>query len=127
LKKDKNFLSDKNNGLLSELRTCKDEILNLENKIMDLKSAKKKLKSELSQVSDLNKNRSVDEMLHNELDKIRTKSDDELKNQKKQLIEIHANEIKILRDQVDHLKDQNDKIEMKLKSKERQYDELMSD
>jgi len=120
LKKDKNFLNDKNNGLLNELRQGKDETLNLENKIIDLKNAKKKLKSDLAQVQDLSKSKSVDELLHSELDKIRMKSDEELKSQKKQILEIHANETKIMRDQIDNFKDSNEKLESKLRSKERQ-------
>jgi len=76
---------------------------------MDLKNTKRKLKSELSQVGDMNKTKSVDEMLHNELEKLRAKSDDELKSQKKMLADIHANELKILRDQLETLREQNDK------------------
>jgi len=76
---------------------------------MDLKNTKRKLKSELSQVGDMNKTKSLDEMLHNELEKLRAKSDDELKSQKKMLADIHANELKILRDQLETLREQNDK------------------
>jgi len=76
---------------------------------MDLKNTKRKLKSELSQVGDMNKTKSMDEMLHNELEKLRAKSDDELKSQKKMLADIHANELKILRDQLETLREQNDK------------------
>lgn len=127
LKKDKTFLNDKNAALLNEIRAMKDEQLNLENKVLDLKNTKRKLKSELSQVSDLNKTKSLDEMLHSELDKIRTRSDEELKTQKKQMLEIHANEMKILREQADNFREQTERLDLKLKAKERQYDELMGE
>lgn len=120
LKKDKNFLNDKNYSLLQEIRTQKDECLALENKVIDLKSAKKKLKGDLNQLSEFNRTKNVDEMLQNELEKIRTKSDEEIKSQKRQVLEIHASEIKILRDQVDHLKELTEKLDLKLKSKEHQ-------
>jgi predicted nuclease with TOPRIM domain len=69
----------------------------------------------------------MDEMLHTELEKIRTKSDEELKSQKKMLADMHSNELKILRDQFDQLKELNEKLEHKLRSRENQYDDLMSD
>lgn len=48
IRKDKSFLSDKNAQLLSELRVLKDENINLENKLLDLKNSKKKLKADLA-------------------------------------------------------------------------------
>lgn len=83
LKKDKQFLTDKNNGLINEIRSVKDEIISRDDKITDLKNAKKKLKQELSQLSDMNKNKNVDDLLKSELEKLRVKTDDEVKNQKK--------------------------------------------
>lgn len=109
LKKDKQFLTDKNNGLINEIRSVKDEIISRDDKITDLKNAKKKLKQELSQLSDMNKNKNVDDLLKSELEKLRVKTDDEVKNQKKYMGEIHQNEIKILKEQIDSLKESNDK------------------
>jgi chromosome segregation ATPase len=109
LKKDKQFLSDKNNGLINEIRTVKDEIITRDDKITDLKNAKKKLKQELAQLSDINKNKNVDDLLKSELEKLRIKTDEEVKNQKKYLLEVHQNEIKILKEQIDSLKESNDK------------------
>lgn len=120
MKKDKQYLSDKNNSIISELRQLKDEILLKEEKISDLKNDKKKLKNELSQISDLNKTRNIDEIIQTELNKLRTKSDEELKRQRKQVEAIHSNETKILRDQVELNKEQIDKLELKLKSREQQ-------
>lgn len=101
--------------------------MNLENKILELKNTKKKLKSDLSQVQDLNRTKNVDDVLHSELEKIRSRSDEELKSQRRQLVEIHNNEVKILRDQLDHCKEQQERVDSKLKSKERQYDDLMGE
>jgi len=78
-------------------------------------------------MGDLSKTKHLDEMLHTELEKIRTKSDEELKSQKKMLADMHSNELKILRDQFDQLKELNEKLEHKLRSRENQYDDLMSD
>lgn len=83
LKKDKQFLTDKNNGLINEIRTVKDEIITRDDKIVDLKNAKKKLKQELAQLSDVSKNKNVDDLLKSELEKLRVKTDEEVKNQKK--------------------------------------------
>jgi len=127
LRKDKVFLNEKNNAFLNETRQYKDDILNRDNKILDLKNTKRKLKNELSQMGDLSKTKHMDEMLHTELEKIRTKSDEELKSQKKMLADMHSNELKILRDQFEQLKELNDKLEHKLRSRENQYDDLMSD
>lgn len=120
LKKDKQFLTDKNNGLINEIRTVKDEIITRDDKIADLKNAKKKLKQELAQLSDVHKNKNVDDLLKSELEKLRVKTDEEVKNQKKYMQEVHQNEIKILKEQIDSLKESNDKYEGRIRSKERQ-------
>lgn len=83
LKKDKQFLTDKNNGLINEIRTVKDEIITRDDKITDLKNAKKKLKQELNTLSEVTKNKNVDELLRNELEKLRVKTDEEVRNQKR--------------------------------------------
>lgn len=83
LKKDKQFLTDKNNGLINEIRTVKDEIITRDDKITDLKMAKKKLKQELNTLSEVTKNKNVDELLRNELEKLRVKTDEEVRNQKR--------------------------------------------
>lgn len=127
LKKDKQFLTDKNNGLINEIRTVKDEIITRDDKITDLKNTKKKLKQDLNQLSEVSKNKNVDELLRNELEKLRVKTDDEVKNQKKYMQEMHSSEVKILKEQVESLKDANDKYEGRIRSKERQYDEVMSE
>lgn len=127
LKKDKQFLTDKNNGLINEIRTVKDEIITRDDKITDLKNTKKKLKQDLNQLSEVSKNKNVDELLRNELEKLRVKTDDEVKNQKKYMQEMHSSEVKILKEQVESLKDSNDKYEGRIRSKERQYDEVMSE
>jgi len=82
-KKDKQFLTDKNNGLINEIRTVKDEIITRDDKITDLKMAKKKLKQELNTLSEVTKNKNVDELLRNELEKLRVKTDEEVRNQKR--------------------------------------------
>lgn len=127
LKKDKSFLEDKNNSLLQEIRLIRDELLTKDDKIVDLKNTKKKLKNDLSKLNDLSKTKNMDEMLQTELEKIRTKSTEELKLQKKHAEDIHQNEVKILRDQLDHTIENTDKLELKLRSRERQYDDLMSE
>jgi len=109
LKKDKQFLTDKNNGLINEIRTVKDEIIARDDKITDLKNAKKKLKQELNTLSESSKNKNVDELLRNELEKLRVKTDEEVRNQKKYMQEMHLSEVKILKEQVESLKDANDK------------------
>jgi len=101
LKKDKNFLNDKNNSLINEIRQSKDDVITRDEKISDLKNNKRKLKQELSQMTDMAKNKNVDDMLKNELDKLRVKTDEEVKNQKKYLQEIHYNEVKILKEQLE--------------------------
>jgi len=40
---------------------------------------------------------------------------------------MHMSEVKILKEQVESLKDANDKYEGRIRSKERQYDEVMSE
>jgi len=62
LRKDKVFLNEKNNAFLNETRQYKDDILNRDNKILDLKNTKRKLKNELSQMGDLSKTKHMDEM-----------------------------------------------------------------
>jgi len=69
--------------LINEIRTVKDEIITKDDKITDLKSAKKKLKQELNTLSEVTKNKNVDELLRNELEKLRVKTDEEVRNQKK--------------------------------------------
>jgi len=69
--------------LINEIRTVKDEIITRDDKITDLKMAKKKLKQELNTLSEVTKNKNVDELLRNELEKLRVKTDEEVRNQKK--------------------------------------------
>jgi len=83
LKKDKAFLNEKNSGLINELRNGKDEIISRDDKIIDLKNAKKKLKQDLNQLSEMSKNKNADDLLKSELEKLRVKTDEEVKNQKK--------------------------------------------
>jgi len=45
--------------------------------------AKKKLKQELNTLSEVTKNKNVDELLRNELEKLRVKTDEEVRNQKR--------------------------------------------
>lgn len=69
--------------MINEIRTVKDEIITRDDKITDLKNAKKKLKQELNTLSEVTKNKNVDELLRNELEKLRVKTDEEVRNQKK--------------------------------------------
>lgn len=69
----------------------------------------------------------MDESLQAELERIRAKADEELKIQKRQAEEIHSSEVKLLREQLENAKEHVDKLDLKLKAKERQYDDLMSE
>lgn len=110
---------------MNENRNFNDKIIQLEEKITDIKTEKKKLKNDLKNIENIQKTKNIDDYLKNELDKLRVKSEEDIKNQRIQMQEIHNNEIKLLSTRNDKLEEHNEKLETKLKIKEKQYEDLM--
>jgi len=110
---------------LNENRNLNDKLIQLEEKISDLKTEKKKIKNDLKNIESIQKTKNIDDYLKNELEKLRVKSEEDIKNQRIQMQDLHNNEIKLLSNRNDKLEEQNEKLETKLKIKEKHYEELM--
>mmetsp|Transcript_22218 Transcript_22218/g.49626 ORF Transcript_22218/g.49626 Transcript_22218/m.49626 type:complete len:214 (-) Transcript_22218:478-1119(-) len=107
LKQDKTHLINKIDELYTENSKIKQFNTNFKNKIFELKKAKKNLNAELNELKYNKQNIHVNEILHNELSKIRVQSDEENKFVKNKLIEYHQSEVIVLNNQIE---DMNNKI-----------------
>lgn len=105
LTNDKTHLKRANEDLEAKNNRLSEDVSRLEQKIDDLKTAKKKLKSKITECDENLKTKNLEEHFNKELDVLRRKSDEDMQRFKREREEVHAREVRGLIDQLDNVKE----------------------
>lgn len=102
LSNDKDHLKRTNEDLEVKNSRLHEEMSRLEAKVDDLKVAKKKLKSKITECDENLKTKNLEEHFNKELEVLRRKSDDDMQRFKREREEVHNREVRALNEQVEN-------------------------
>jgi len=105
LSNDKDHLKRANDDLEVKNSRLHEDVARLEAKVEDLKLAKKKLKSKITECDENLKTKNLEEHFNKELDVLRRKADEDMQRFKREREEVHTREVRSLNEQVENYKD----------------------